>query len=249
MLRAYGDGNLFGEPYGGGPVRVIWLHGWGRRGQDFAAAASALARDGVASIAFDLPGFGASPAPRVAGGGRSYAEILIPALQSLGDEPLVLVGHSFGGRIATVVASREPDLVRALVLTGVPLLRGSSTTAPPLRFRLIRWLRRRGIVSEGQMESARQRYGSADYRQAHGVMRDVVVAMVNESYDEELANIVAPVTMLWGALDRETPLATATRAAALLREPPSLYVLENVGHFVPTDAPADLAQRVLEALA
>jgi len=28
VLRAYGDGNIFGEPYGQGPVRIVWLHGW-----------------------------------------------------------------------------------------------------------------------------------------------------------------------------------------------------------------------------
>ena len=249
MLRAYGDGNLFGEPYGEGPVRVVWLHGWGRRGQDFATVASALARDGVASVAFDLPGFGSSPAPSVAGGARSYADFLTPALRALGDEPLVLVGHSFGGRVATVLASREPDFVRALVLTGVPLLRGPFTAKPPLRFRFVRWLHRRGAVGDARMETARQRYGSTDYRGARGVMRDVLVATVNESYEEELASLSAPVTMLWGALDNDAPVATAIRAGELLREHPSLHVLENVGHFVPIDAPEELAQSVREALA
>ncbi len=248
MLRAYGDGNLFGEPFGEGSVRVVWLHGWGRRAQDFAAVANALARDGVASVALDLPGFGSSPAPTVAGGARHYAEMLAPVLRGLGDEPLVLVGHSFGGRIATVLASREPALVRALVLTGVPLLRRSSVSAPPLTFRLARWLHHRGVVSDAAMESARRRHGSSDYALARGVMRDVLVATVNESYEEELMGIVAPVAMIWGALDSETPLATATKAVTLLRGQHSLRVLENVGHFLPIDAPEELAISVREAL-
>ena len=112
MLRAYGDGNLFGEPYGVGPVRVVWLHGWARRAHDFAAAATRLTEDGASSVALDLPGFGSSPAPAVAGGARHYATLVAPALADLADGPVVLVGHSFGGLVATVIAADHPELVR-----------------------------------------------------------------------------------------------------------------------------------------
>ena len=79
-------------------------------------------------------------------------------------------------------------------------------------------------------------------------MRDVLVASVNESYEQELAHLVAPVTLVWGALDREVPLDIATRAAALLHGHHSLRVLDTVGHFVPSDAPGELVQSVREAL-
>ncbi len=132
MLRAYGDGTLFGEPYGEGPVRVIWLHGWGRRAQDFAAAANDVALKGIASVALDLPGFGSSPPPAAAGGARAYAEMVLPTLREIGDGPFVVVGHSFGGTVACVLAANHPELVRALVLTGAPLLRVPSTKSSPV---------------------------------------------------------------------------------------------------------------------
>ena len=84
MLQAYGDGTIFGTPYGEGPVRVLWLHGWARQGQDFAVAAGLLAEHGVASVALDLPGFGASPAPSTAVGARGYAELIVPVLVETG---------------------------------------------------------------------------------------------------------------------------------------------------------------------
>src|SRR5665213_2169248 len=117
VLRAYGDGNIFGEPYGQGPVRIIWLHGWARRGQDFAASATDLARRGVASVALDLPGFGASPTPDSPGGARRYAELVVPVLKAIGDGPFVLVGHSFGGtvdrEVPLDVATRASALLAA----------------------------------------------------------------------------------------------------------------------------------------
>lgn len=244
VLRAYGDGTLFGELYGEGPVQVIWLHGWGRRALDFAVAATALAQSGVASVALDLPGFGASPEPSVAGGARTYAELVLPVIREIRDGPIVLVGHSFGGTVACVLAANHREVVRALVLSGAPLLRSPSTKTSPSAYRVLRWLHARKYVSDERMESARQKYGSRDYRNAAGVMRDVLVISVNESYDDELSRLEVPVTLLWGDEDREVPLDVATRASALLSTTHTLQSLQGIGHLLPTDAPGELASVV-----
>lgn len=223
---------------------MIWLHGWARRGQDFAPAATELAQRGVASVALDLPGFGASPAPEVPGGARLYAELVLPALQEIGNGPFVLVGHSFGGTVACVVAAQHPELVRSLVLTGAPLLRSPSSKSSPMAYRVLRWLHGRGAVSDKRMEFARQRYGSRDYRSATGLMRDVLVISVNESYEDELVRLEVPVTLLWGEEDREVPLDVATRASALLNTTHTLQALHGIGHLLPSEAPGDLANVV-----
>jgi pimeloyl-ACP methyl ester carboxylesterase len=246
VLRAYGDGSIFGEPYGRGPVQVIWLHGWARRGQDFAAAANELTQRGVASVALDLPGFGSSPAPSSAGGARHYADLVMPALRDIGDGPFVMVGHSFGATVACVLAAEHPEVVRALILTGAPLLRSPTTRPSPISYRALRWLHGRGVVSDKRMEATRQKYGSSDYRNAAGVMRDVLVASVNESYEDELSRLDVPVTLLWGEEDREVPLDIATRASTLLETTHTLQALHGIGHLLPTEAPGELA-RVVEA--
>jgi pimeloyl-ACP methyl ester carboxylesterase len=249
VLRSYGDSRVFGESYGTGPIRVVWLHGWQRQARDFAAAAQLLAERGVASVALDLPGFGSSPVPQKAGGARHYAELLIPALREIAEGPVVLVGHSFGGRIAVVVASGHPELVDALVLTGVPqLVRLGAAKRAPLAYRLIRWLARRHLLSESRLEAARQKYGSSDYRNAHGVIRDVLVATVQETYESELDTLSLPIAFVWGESDRDVPLEIATRAAARVQGPTTLQVVEGVGHLVPLEAPETLAHVAEKAL-
>lgn len=248
MLRAYGDGSVFGEPYGEGPVRVIWLHGWARRGEDFAAAAKELSQRGISSVALDLPGFGASPVPARAGGARHYAELVLPAVREIGEGPFVLVGHSFGGTVACALAASHPELVRSLVLTGAPLLRSPSTRPSPWSYRATRWLHARGIVSDARIEAARQKHGSSDYRRASGILRDVLVISVNESYEEELSNLDVPVTLLWGEDDREVPFDVARRASVLMSTTHTMQSLAGVGHLVPSDAPHELAN-VVGALA
>ena len=249
MLRSYGDADVFGETYGEGAVRVVWLHGWARRAEDFTLAARELAEHDVASVALDLPGFGASPLPTVAGGARHYASLLTPTMRQLALEPVVLVGHSFGGTVATVLAAEHPELVRAVVLTGAPVLRRSSAARSPLAYRRVRWLHRHGLLSDQRLEAARQRYGSSDYRRAHGMLREVLVASVNESYEDELRNLRAPVTFLWGEGDLEVPLDVAQRAALLLTSDHALQVLRGVGHMTPLEAPHELANVVEKVLA
>ncbi len=247
MLRSYADATLFGERIGEGAVKVLWLHGWGRAGRDFTQVASELARRGVASVALDLPGFGASPPPAVAGGARHYAHLIAPAIAEFAEGPLLVVGHSFGGTVAVALAAKRPDLVRALVLTGAPLLRRPSSAKAPLTYRAQRWLRARGLLSEARLEASRQKYGSRDYRNAAGVMREVLVASVNESYESELAALRVPVTLLWGADDLEAPFDVAERSADLL-DGASLRRLDGVGHFVPQEAPEELVDAVAKAL-
>lgn len=248
MLQAFGNGTLFGETYGSGPVRVVWLHGWGRSSADFAASAQELANAGIASVALDLPGFGASPLPTVAGGARLYADLLWPTLSTMSDEPLVLVGHSFGGRVATVLAALHPDAWRAVVLTGVPLLRTVTSSKSPLAYRVIRALAKRGLISPTRLEAARQKYGSADYRAAHGLLREILVATVNEEYSTELSLITTPTTFLWGSADTAASADMAERATALVPGPTTWQLLEGVGHLIPTSAPQQLSAAVREAV-
>ena len=82
-------------------------------------------------IALDLPGFGRSAPPDAPWGAADYAEAVVPVLDAM-TRPVVVVGHSFGGRVAVTLAAERPDDVGALVLTGVPLLhRAGRRAAPP----------------------------------------------------------------------------------------------------------------------
>lgn len=241
-LRSFLDGDLFAEVYGEGPREVLALHGWGRRGNDFAAVL-----EGHSGIAPDLPGFGASPAPERAIGADAYADIVARMLDFF-DRPPVVVGHSFGGRVAVCLAVKHPERVGPLVLTGAPLIRLETGRQPSPAYRLARWLNRVGIVSDERMEREKRKRGSDDYRALSGVMRDILVKVVNETYEGQLMRISVPVQLLWGDRDEEVPLSVAEAAQALIPDS-SLEVLNGVGHFVPLEAPEALRAAIEKALA
>lgn len=240
-LRSFADGAVFAETFGEGPPRVLALHGWGRRGADFK---SALA--GLPALAPDLPGFGASPPPSRVLGAEGYADVVAELLDEF-DELPVIVGHSFGGRVAVCVGAKHPKEVSSMILTGVPLLRQAGPRKPALSYRIIRSLNKAGIVSDERMEAERQKRGSADYRSAVGVMRDILVKVVNEEYPDQLTALDSRVHLLWGRNDEEVPLVVAERAAGLLGDRAHLQVLDGVGHHVPLEAPDEL-RRVIDSV-
>ena len=217
-------GQLFGAFYGDRPPKIIGLHGWGRSHKDFN-----LAFSGMAALAVDLPGFGASPPPSDAWGSAEYAAFLAETLSSMG-ERFAVVGHSFGGRIAVRLAQLHPDLVSSLVLTGTPLLRLGDAPRSPVGYRFVKKLARLGLISEERLDRARRRYGSADYRSSNGVMRDVLVRVVNEEYGTVLEQIRCHVTLVWGSEDTVVPIEIASRARAILSSA-ALMVLEGADHY------------------
>lgn len=250
MLQAFLDGAVFGTSTGDGPPRAVLLHGWRRSREDFEGVAAALARAGIATVSIDLPGFGATPPPLEATGARGYAERLAPLVADVAGAgaSIVLVGHSFGGRVAVCLAAQHPEAVAGLVLSGVPLVRGAMPPSrPSRRYQAIRLASRAGLVSPDNLEAARRRYGSADYRAASGIIRDVLVATIAESYEPELAALRCPVTLVWGTADTTAPVGVA-RAARDLAPGASLELLDGVGHLVPTEAPDALAGAVIAML-
>jgi pimeloyl-ACP methyl ester carboxylesterase len=243
-LRAFADGKLFGEVWGESPPDILAMHGWGRRGADFSRVLQ-----GFNAIAPDLPGFGASPAPLTPIGAEGYAEMVEPLLDEF-DRPPLVVGHSFGGRVGICLAAAFPERVAGLVLTGVPILRLHPATRPAAIFRLVRLLNRIGLVSDERLESERSRRGSADYRAASGVMRDILVTVVNESYEDQLGRVTAPVSMVWGSQDFEVPVPVAEAAAELLRaqgKSVELTVVDGAGHNTPKEAVPELRQAITKA--
>lgn len=158
--------------------------------------------------------------------------------------PVVVIGHSFGGRVAVHLAATRPDLVKALVLTASPLARTPGPrNKPPAAYRLVRAARKAGIVSEVTLERARQRYGSADYRAAQGVMRDVLVRTLAEDYTAQLAAISCPVSLVWGDDDTEVPLAVAERVQTLVSVS-TLVVCPGAGHLTPLTVPGRIRDAV-----
>jgi pimeloyl-ACP methyl ester carboxylesterase len=237
VLKTFVPGLVFGEVIGTGAPRILALHGWGRSRRDLAPLLEG--RDG---ILVDLPGFGASPAPGAAWSTADYADALAPLLAEMA-APRTVVGHSFGGRVAVHLAART-DLVDRLILVGTPLLRPPARR-PPAGYRALRWLTGHGVVPQSVLDRWRRRHGSADYNNASGVMRDVLVRSVNESYEEQLAAVDCPAFVICGEGDTAAPPEMTRRAAALMRRGTAV-VVPGSAHLLDDGLFAEVGRRLAE---
>ena len=241
MLTSLADGAIVAERFGDGPIDVIALHGWGRTGKDFS---SILA--GMNALAVHLPGFGSAPAPPEAWAPAEYATWLSQGIDP--ERPPVIVGHSFGGRVAVRLAAHYPHLVKSLVLTGVPFTRRQPGKKPPMRLRLAKTLLAWGLVTESRVDTLRKKFGSADYNAAHGVMREVLVKAVNEDYFDDLERIPHHVHLVWGEMDLPAPLALAQKADSVLIHS-ALTVVKGSAHLLDEQLGAALTEAISQAVA
>ncbi|HEU5112787.1 MAG TPA: alpha/beta hydrolase, partial [Acidimicrobiia bacterium] len=134
---------------------------------------------------------------------------------------------------------------------GAPLVRLAPGRKPSASYRLARFLNRVGLLGDARMEEIRRNRGSADYRAATGVMREILVKVVNESYEEELGALKSRLIMLWGADDGEVPVAVAERSLRIVRQAggsAELEVLPGIGHLVPKQAPEAISRVLAEEL-
>ena len=199
--------------------------------------------EGLDAIAVDLPGFGATPAPPAAWGLEQYADAVRPVLEEM-DQPVVILGHSFGGSVGVHLAASGPAAARGLVVTGSPLIRQQKGTKPPMSFRLARWLNGRGLFPNSKMEELRNSRGSADYRAATGVMRDTLVRVVNQDAAALLPKLQVPIELVWGEEDREVSVQIAVAAAGMAPHA-RLTRLPGTGHDTPLEAPNALRAALL----
>ncbi|TKJ22813.1 alpha/beta hydrolase [Blastococcus sp. CCUG 61487] len=110
------DVELHGRTLGESGPRVVFLHGLFGQGKNWTSAAKGLA-DRYRVTLLDLPNHGSSPwTDRV--DYVDMAEVVAAELTGLG-EPVTLVGHSMGGKVAMTLALRRPELLRALVVVDI----------------------------------------------------------------------------------------------------------------------------------
>lgn len=119
MLLDVNGKTAYAYTAGGAPGdhAIVFIHGAQNDHSVWTAQARALAAQGHAVLAVDLPGHGRSAGPALATV-EEMATWLLDLLATAGVARAVLAGHSMGSLIALEAASRAPARVRALALVG-----------------------------------------------------------------------------------------------------------------------------------
>lgn len=232
------------EP-GGEGAPVVLLHGWGCTRATLASVEKVARELGRTVINVDFPGFGESTEPPTVWGVEEYTRALEALLRQEGIGPdAVLLGHSFGGRVAIVYSSRNP--VGKLILVdaaGVKPHRSLKYYMKVYSFKakkhLLRLLLGREKAEE-RLNALRAKAGSSDYAGASPQMRRILSKVVNEDLKSLMPAIKAPTLLIWGENDTATPLDDA-RTMERLIPGAGLVSFPGCGHYSFLDNPVQFA--------
>ena len=218
---------------------VVLLHGWGCDKNIWKSSIEAL-RSNFCVVAIDFAGFGASEEPKAIWGVEEYTCSVEALLKELNIQSPTLVGHSFGGRVSILYASRNE--VKSVVLTdaaGVKPRRSFSYYRKVYTYKL---LRRALPLLIGEkkaqmlLDQRRAKSGSSDYNRATPMMRAILSKCVNEDLCYAMPKISAPTLLFWGDMDTATPISDAHKMAKLIPDA-GLVVAEGAGHFAFLERP------------
>jgi len=195
---------------------VLVLHGWGGCIDSMAPVSKVLADSGFMAVVPDFPGHGATPPPGSAWGIEDYTAEVIALLDDLKIEKTDIVAHSFGARVAVVLAARHPSRVRRMVLTGAAGVKPRRSLRTRLRISAYKTAKKLAakpktaklLLGIGiDVKKRAQNAGSADYRAITDEnLRASFVRVINTDLTPLLRQIAAPTVLLWGQNDADTPL-------------------------------------------
>ncbi len=256
------QGPLEGDP-------VVLLHGFPERATCWRDVSPHLHAAGLRTYAPDQRGYsrGARPPRR-----RDYAmQVLVDdvvALVATIGRPVHLVGHDWGSAIGWLVAAQRPDLVRTWTAVSAP---------HPKAFRRALFTSRQGLTSwymgafnipgiperlarSGRLDVPFRKGGMSadDVRRFHeevvddGALRGALMyyrAMLFASPAMKDVTVRVPTTFVWSDGDVAVTDVGGRRTPDYMDAPYEAVTLEGVSHWIPTEAPDELAGHILKRIA
>lgn len=233
---------------------LVFLHGVGGGHHAWEEQVPYFGKLGYPSHAWDQPGYGHSPTVEpydLAHVSASLARLI----ESLGNEPVVLVGHSMGGYIAQETYARYPQLVRALALCFTSPAFGGDSSAFAKQFIAARIAPLDQGKTMAQIAAQLISTMGSHSKLAEQVMAGVPPATYRKAvhllttFDrrKELADIKVPTLLIAGSEDKTAPPAVMERMAQKI--PGAEYVLlAGCGHLGPMDRPDEFNSALLAFL-
>ena len=216
---------------------IVFLHGWAADKSSFLWLKNNF--ENFSLVFVDFPGFGESGEPDKPFFVADYAKCLKDLLDEFSIESLVLVGHSFGGRVAIKFLSlyQKEYQKTKLCLVDSAGIKPRRTIKYYYKVFIYKLLKKRAEKNPRYKECLFN-FGSSDYRVLSPVMKQTFIHVVNEDLSKQAKQIVAETIIVWGSKDDETKLYMAKKLHKLIKNS-ELYVLKNAGHFSFLDKPVE----------
>jgi len=183
---------------------LIILHGWGSN-KEIMKQAFEPYMSTFRHIYIDLPGFGGSTSHAVLDTAE-YARILESFLELIGAKKEMIVGHSFGGKVATLLS---PKLLVLLSSAGIKL---------PKPFSVLLKIRLSKIANALGLGILSKAFRAKDAQSLNRIMYETFKQVVDEDFSSEFKKFPNRALICWGEEDTATPLIAGQKMAQLIEK-------------------------------
>lgn len=203
---------------------LVFLHGWGQNIEMMTPVANPFQEE-YDIIVVDLPGHGESKEPTNVLLLDDFVECVKSLLDNLKIKKPILIGHSFGGKISLLYASKYE--VEKLILFGSPFKKEIQKLS--FKTKMLKQLKK--VPGLNKFENfAKRHMGSTDYRNASPIMREILVQHVNYDITKEVQKITCPTLLVWGTNDEAVDISRAYELEKLINNA-GLVVYEGCTHY------------------
>lgn len=214
---------------------VLILHGWGANKELMKQAFAPEFKD-FCHLYIDLCGFGKSTIETPLNS-DDYALVLSEFLRQKQIQPQIIIGHSFGGKIATLLSKDfSPQILVLLSSAGIVWQKSLKVRAKIAIFKALKAL---GLAK------FRSFFASKDVKGMSGTMYETFKKVVDEDFRANFSEVSCKTLIFWGIDDSATPLKSGEQIHALIAKS-EFYALQGDHFFFLQHAPF-IAQHILEA--
>lgn len=211
---------------------ILFLHGWGAN-KELMRSVFSKHCENFRALYIDLPGFGASKNDKALAT-ADYAAIVGSVLKHLTVDPIAIVGHSFGGKVAVLL---DPPCLALISSAGIPKKKSLSVRvkiALAKRFKFLAVNALRGALR------------TSDAIGLNENMYETLKNVVDEDFSGFFAKRGKKTLIFWGRKDRATPLESGRKMHALIKN--SEFFEYDGDHFFFSTYAADIMEKIKAAV-
>jgi pimeloyl-ACP methyl ester carboxylesterase len=194
---------------------LVILPGWGGCKETWQDFYDYLQENSIKQVdniyVINLPCFGGQPCPDKVWGVENYANFVEQTItEKINTDKVYLLGHSFGGAVATKLCYNNPKLINKMILTAPAIVRPEKTFKR-LFFGLIakagKLLFKLPYIEKFDIWAKKVLYKTvnSDYNKTSGIKRDIYKKIIREDQRNLLSDIKKETLLIWGKKDKLLP--------------------------------------------
>lgn len=226
--------SMYYEKHGNGNKNIIILPGWGNTRNTFRMMIDYLKEKYTVYI-IDYPGFGRSIFPDYDLTIYDYTNIIRDFINDNNIYKPTIIAHSFGGRIATLLTGYYKDNIDKLILIDVAGIKHKKNIYKLIKQCIYKLLTKLNIFVPKRkrniyLKRLFHKFSSLDYKNLDDNMHNTFKNIVNEDLSSYIKYIDQETLIIWGSLDKDTPLKDGKYFNKKIRKA-TLSILPKGSHF------------------